>query len=176
MSGAHVAALTRFHPKANIPFALSQQRRRSEQEAPELTRRGRRLFGGESAIGFLSTGARDARPRIAPVSPIFALHDLYLSIEKDTPKRFDLLNDGRYMLHAFLGKDDEEFQVPGRAALVSDAAERASVHAAITFQFQSADPIFALDLERCFWGYWENVGQPGTYPVKERWVAPSSGA
>ena len=87
---------------------------RLEQEAPELTRRGRRLFGGESAIGFLSTGARNARPRIAPVSPIFALHDLYLSIEKDTPKRFDLLNDGRYMLHAFLGKDDEEFQVPGK--------------------------------------------------------------
>ena len=54
------------------------------------------------------------------------------------------------------------------AAPVTDAAERDSVHVAITFQFERADPIFSLDVDRCFWGYWEKVGQPGTYPVKER--------
>ena len=56
----------------------------------------------------------------------------------------------------------------GMAAPVTDAAERDSVHVAITFQFERADPIFSLDVDRCFWGYWEKVGQPGTYPVKER--------
>jgi hypothetical protein len=97
--------------------------------------------------------------------------NLYLSVGEVAPKRFDLADDRRYALHAFLGRDDEEFQVSGRTTLATDAAERDRVHAAITFQFQPADPIFTLHVERCFWSYWEKVGQPGTYPVKKRWVA-----
>ena len=44
---------------------------------------------------------------------------------------------------------------------------------AISFVFRKDDPIFALDIESCLWGYWEKVGQPGTYPVRKRWVALS---
>ena len=113
-----------------------------EQEAPELAQCGRRLLGGDATTGFISTVARDGRPRIAPVSPIFTPDNLYISVGQNTPKRFDLINDGRYVLHANLGADGQEFQVSGRATLVTDAAERDLAHAAITFQFKREDPIF----------------------------------
>jgi len=61
-----------------------------------------------------------------------------------------------------LEADDEDFQVSGRATLVTGAAEKDLVHAAITFQFNQADPIFSLHLKRCFRGYWMRAGRPGT--------------
>jgi hypothetical protein len=144
-----------------------------EQEAPELAECAKRLLGGDATTGFISTVARDGRPRIAPVSPIFTQDNLYLCVVAATPKRYDLVNDGRYVLHANLGAEDEEFQVSGRATVVTDVVERDLVHAAITFQFERTDPVFSLQVDRCFRGYWVTPGQPGTYPVKARWVAPA---
>jgi hypothetical protein len=76
------------------------------------------------------------------------------------------------VLHAFLGANDEEFQVAGRAAEVLDETQRSAVHAAIPFAaFQRADPVFRLDVERALWVYWERVGQPDTRAVRRRWTA-----
>ena len=109
---------------------------------PGLAASGMRLLGGEhAAIGFIATVARDGRPRMAPVSLIFTEGRMYVSVGATTPKRFDLINDGRYVLHAFLGHSDEEFQVSGKATLISNNAERERVHEAIAFTFQKDDPI-----------------------------------
>jgi hypothetical protein len=71
---------------------------------------------------------------------------------------------------AFLGKNDEELQLAGRASGVLDAGERARVHAAIPFAaFGRSDPIFRLGIERALWVFWERVGQPDTRPVRRRW-------
>lgn len=147
-------------------------------QAPQLAAFGKRLLMGESdvAIAMMATVAPDGTPHMAPVCPIFAGDDLFLSAGRQTPKVADLRNDGRFVLHAFLGDNDEEFQIAGRAAVVTDPAEIAAVHAAIRFAFQPDDPVFCLGLERCLWGYWEKVGQPGTYPVRKRWRAGQSGA
>jgi hypothetical protein len=140
--------------------------------APELGAAGRRLLVGADgvAIGFLaSVGARGA-PHLAPVCPIFCGADLYLSAGAHTPKAGDLRGSGRYVLHAFLAANDEEFQVAGRAGEVLDPAERAAVHAAIRFgAFKTTDPIFRLSIERALWVYWERVGQPDTRAVRRRW-------
>jgi hypothetical protein len=144
-----------------------------EQSAPDLAASGRRrLVGADGgAIGFIATVSRDGLPRMAPVCPIFCERDVYLSVGIDTPKKFDLLNSGRYVLHAFLGENDEEFQIAGRALLVKHVEERERVHASIQFSFKPDDPVFRLEIDRCLWGYWENVGKPDTRPVRRRWRA-----
>ncbi len=140
--------------------------------APELAEAGRRLLVGSDgiAIGFLATGGASGAPHLAPVCPIFCGDDLFLSAGARTPKAADLRERGHYVLHAFLGADDEELQVAGRAEEVRDEDERAAVHAAIPFPaFRRSDPIFRLSVERCLWVYWERVGQPDTKAVRRRW-------
>ena len=139
--------------------------------APDLASAGEKLFR-RFEVAYLATVRRDGTPRMAPVCPIFAEGALYLSVARSSPKRLDLLRTGDYALHACLGENDEEFQVWGRGTLIEDPAERSRVHKAIRFQFKREDPVFRLDVERCLWGYWENVGKPGTRPVRKRWTAP----
>ena len=144
------------------------------REAPEFAGAGERLLrpDGGVMIGFLATVGADGTPHIAPVCPIAAEGALYLSAGAGTPKIRDLVERRRYVLHAFLGEGDEEFQITGDATLIEHADERARVHAAITFQYGAEDPIFRLDVERCLWAHWVKPGQPGTYPVKRRWPDP----
>jgi hypothetical protein len=141
-----------------------------EREAPALADAGRRrLVGPEGiAIGFLATVSARREPRIAPVCPIFCGDDVYLSVGGHTPKVADLRERHTYVLHAFLGANDEEFQVTGTTTEVLDQAERAAVHRAIPFKaFNTADPIFRLSIDRALWVYWERVGEPGTRPIRQ---------
>ena len=62
----------------------------------------------------------------------------------------------------------------GSAAEFADAGrrQRAAVHQAIPFPaYKAEDPIFELEIARCLWCWWENVGQPDTRPVRRRWAA-----
>ena len=71
---------------------------RFAREEPELATSGMRLYkGGDAALGYIATVARDGRPRMAPVCPIFADSGMYLSVGANTPKLSDLINDGRYV-------------------------------------------------------------------------------
>lgn len=145
-----------------------------EREAPEFAAAGRRLMVSDDgvAIAFLATSGSDGQARQAPVCPIFCGDGLYLSASGRTPKVRDLRGGGRFSLHAFLGENDEEFQLQGSAVEVEGDAERSAVHAAIPFPaFEAADPIFRLGFERAVWVYWEKVGQPDTSAVRKRWVA-----
>ncbi len=123
----------------------------------------------DDSIGFLATVSKDGRPRMAPVCPIFTTEGLYLSASRKTPKCFDLINDGRFVLHAFLGENDEEFQLSGNARLITDTEERSYAHSLITFQFDPDDDLFELMMDRALWAYWINPGQPGTRVVKQSW-------
>lgn len=140
--------------------------------APEFAAAGVRLLTQNSGvpIGFLATVGRALH--LAPVCPIFAAPGMYLSVGASTPKRRDLESDGRYVLHAFLAANDEEFRIAGRATRIDAADERTRVHAAIRFgAFGRDDPIFRLDVDSAMWGYWENVGRPGTRPIRQHWRA-----
>lgn len=137
------------------------------QAAPDFAAAGLRLLTQESgvAIGFLATVHRSLH--LAPVCPIFCENGVYLSVGASTPKRRDLDRDGRYVLHAFLAANDEEFRIAGRAAIVPGEHDRARVQSAIQFgAFGRDDPIYRLDIETAMWGYWENVGKPGTRPIR----------
>jgi len=143
-----------------------------EASAPEFGAAGRRLLVGPDgvAIGFLASASEYGTLHLSPVCPIFCGAHLYVSAGRRTPKVTDLRTAGDYVLHAFLGANDEEFQVAGSALEVRDPAERSAVHAAIPFAaFETSDPIFRLSIERSLWVYWERVGQPDTNAVRRRW-------
>jgi hypothetical protein len=149
-----------------------------ERAAPELGVAGRRLLIGTDgvAIGFLATVSAKSAPHLAPVCPIFCGLHLYVSAGTHTVKVRDLRATRAYALHAFLGANDEEFQVAGRASEVLGAEERAAVHDAIRFAaFERADPIFRLSVERALWVHWERPGQPGTRAVRTRWPPGEAG-
>lgn len=146
-----------------------------EAAAPDFAAAGRRLLGGADGlpIGFLASADAGSKPHLSPVCPIFAGRGLYLSAKGGSPKAGDLRANGRFSLHAFLGADDEEFQILGRAREVTEPREREQVHQAIRFgAFDRSDPVFELAVERALWVAWENVGQPDTRPIRRRWVEP----
>ena len=129
-------------------------------------------------IAYLATVRRDGAPRVHPVCPIIAVGRMYLAVVGEarggapaSPKRFDLLRDGRYALHTLPGKRDDEFYATGRARRIEDDATRTAVTAAAGHAVLSQDWIFELDLVSVMTTYWENRGQPGTYAVRRFWKA-----
>jgi len=143
-------------------------------EVPDFSVAGRRLLVGPDgvAIAFLGTVSARGAPRLAPVCPIFCGDDLYLCVGAHTPKVDDLRARHLYALHAFLGANDEEFQISGQAIEVTENAERGIVHQAIPFKaFRTSDPIFRLGIDRALWVYWERVGEPDTRAVRKVWNA-----
>ena len=144
------------------------------ESAPDFAAAGKRLLVGEDgvAIAFLGTAQPAGILHLAPVCPVFCGPELYLSAAAKSPKVRDLRTDGRYALHAFLGPNDEEFQLRGTATATVDAAERARVHEAIPFpSFERDDPIFRFAINSVLWAFWERVGQPDTQVVRRRWPA-----
>lgn len=145
-----------------------------ERESPELAAAARRLLVGADgvAIGFLATASADATPHLAPVCPIFCGEAVYLCAAAHSPKVADLRASRRFVLHAFLGRDDEELQLAGEVTEVTGEAERGAVHEAIPFgSFDRSDPIFRLGLARALRVHWERPGEPGARARRERWRA-----
>jgi hypothetical protein len=139
---------------------------------PDFAAAGSRLLVGDDgvAIAFLATADERGSPHLAPICPIFCGPNLYLSAASGTPKISDLRQNGRYVLHAFLGASDEEFQLRGRAHEVSEERERAAVHEAIPFDaFDRTHPIFQFGFESAVWVSWERPGQPDTRAIRRRW-------
>jgi hypothetical protein len=151
--------------------------REFEAESPTLAEAGKRLLVGSDgvAIAFLSTASSSGTPHIAPVCPIFSGEKLFLSAAGSTPKVRDLRGNPRYALHAFLGANDEEFQIQGSAHELETEADRAAVHEAIKFgSFDRNHPIFELSVLRALWVHWQRVGHPDTAAVRRSWAASPS--
>lgn len=67
---------------------------------------------------YLATVRRDGGPRVHPVSPIVGDEGLYCFVIA-SPKRDDLLRDGRYALHSFPAEaNDSEAYLSGRVRQV----------------------------------------------------------
>jgi hypothetical protein len=64
--------------------------------APELARAGRALIHQfQVGLAFLATVRKDGGPRLHPVCPVFSEDRLFVLITAESPKRRDLLRDGR---------------------------------------------------------------------------------
>jgi hypothetical protein len=125
---------------------------------PALADAGRALlyqFG--VGLAFLSTVRPDGGPRVHPMCPVVVDEHLYAFI-MPSPKRADLLRDGRYAMHCFPRAGNEDaFYVTGRAELRDDRELRERV-ARVFFEErgvsepppQSAhDQLFEFYIESC---------------------------
>lgn len=140
------------------------------ERAPQLAAAGQRLFL-EHEIAYLATTRRSGAPRLHPVVPVETASGLYVAVNHESPKRWDLANDGRYALHASLGEHDEEFVVTGLAQRIIDNDTRQAISDAAGHTIHESDWLFEFLVEYCLHGHWVNAGQPDTYPVREHWHA-----
>jgi hypothetical protein len=114
-------------------------------EDPELAEFGQQRFG--SRVAYLATVRKDGTPRVHPVTPILGDGDLFVFMDRTSPKGYDLKRTGRFAMHASVENEDGgqgEFFITGRSNLIEDEALRsiAAKHAGydvsenyILFQF-----------------------------------------
>jgi hypothetical protein len=145
-----------------------------ERAAPELSAAGRALlYQYGPGLAFLATVRSDGGPRLHPICPVIVDGGLYALIGK-SPKRGDLLRDGRYALHSFPAKDvDDEFYVSGRARQIKDSERFAAVLAAQQAVGVNTGPnelLFELHVERAM--HAKYGPRPSWPPVYTKWIAP----
>jgi hypothetical protein len=145
-----------------------------ERAAPDIAAGGQRLlYQYGLGLAFLATVRRDGGPRLHPFCPILAEGGLWGFIGA-SPKRGDLLRDGRCAIHSFPPEDvDDEFSVQGRAREETSPATVAAIRAAYTAPIQSGDEtLFEFLVERALLAtYGPRPSWPPTYT---RWIAPAS--
>jgi hypothetical protein len=132
------------------------------------------LYQYGSGLAYLATIRPDGGPRLHPICPVIVERGLYAFIGR-SPKRADLLRDGRYALHTFPKRDgDDEFYLTGRAVPVEDTALIARVDACYRGQGTTHgddDLVVEFLIERALHAAYQAQGAAGWPPVYTRWRA-----
>lgn len=146
-----------------------------ERADPELAETGHsQLYQFGVGLAFLATVGRDGAPRVHPVCPVFSNGGLYVLITPTSPKRHDLMRDGRYALQAFPQPKEgsDEFYVAGRAELVEEPVTRATILRDAKHVANELEIIFELKIERVMHTRWENLRSPQMRSIHRKWQAP----
>jgi hypothetical protein len=156
------------------PRALTWQE--LEGAAPDFAGAGRKLlyqFGPDGpGLAMLATTRGDGGPRLHPVCPALCLGGMYVFVIGHSPKCADLRRDGRYALHAFPGRaDDESFYCTGPALEVRDSELRARAESHVVHNVRPDEVLFELRLTHILHTTWLRPRTPETEPVYERWRA-----
>jgi hypothetical protein len=116
--------------------------------APELAAAGRRLiYRREVGEVLLATVRDDEPPRINPIY-VAIVDGRLLAFLSRSPKRADLVNDGRYALHTHQDPAaPSEFMVRGRARVVTDPAVREPAAAGWYFEVDETWTLFEFSIE-----------------------------
>jgi hypothetical protein len=142
--------------------------------APDLAEIGHGLlFQFKVGLAFLATVRRDGGPRLHPVCPVLSNDRLSVLITAESPKRQDLLRDGRYALQSFPQPKpgSDEFYVTGRAVLVEDAAARAVILRDAKHMADASETAFELLLDRVMHTRWDDVLTPQMRSSHRVWRA-----
>ncbi len=143
--------------------------------APEIAATGQALLD-KHGLAYVATVRADGSPRVHPVCPFVIDGRLIVATQRTSPKAQDQLRDGRYVLHLLPGANDDEFRIHGRARLIGDGPQREQILRDGPRYVKSGDYIFEYDITEAASAYWVNVGQPGTYPVRQWWRATTPAA
>lgn len=123
-------------------------------------------------LAFIATVRKDGGPRLHPCCPLVHDGHLYAFVVGSSPKRYDLVRDGRYALHSFpAAENDDEFYCTGTARQVSDPAIRAVVASKAKHDVRDDEVLFELYIERALHTTWENPRKPNTRPIHTKWTA-----
>jgi hypothetical protein len=155
-----------------------------ERQRPDLARAGRDLFYwvGDVGLGFLSTVRKDGGPRVHPMCPL--LHEgRLLAFIIPSPKANDLARDGRYAMHSFPLRDNEDaFYITGMAREVTDAGLRRAAATQYWAERKTSDPPPQSQHDRLFEFLIDTAmvtrttGHGDWAPVHTIWKASESGA
>jgi hypothetical protein len=143
---------------------------------PELAEAGRSLlFQFGVGLAFLATVRKDGAPRLHPLCPVLSNDRLFVLITPTSPKRYDLLRDGRYALQTFLQPKpgSDEFYITGKAFRVDDPAARAGILRDAKHMANAVEIPFELWIDRVMLTRWEDVLTPQMRSVHRKWRAPS---
>ena len=141
-----------------------------EAAAPEIASAGRELLHRDGHGKAMLATVRDGEaPRIHPISVGIVRDELCAFIFRSA-KLDDLVNDGRYALHAHLDPNaPNEFLVRGRAREVTDEAFRAIAVSGWSFSPDESYRLFAFGIESALIGRRDSADDwPPRY---ERWDA-----
>ena len=136
--------------------------------APEIAGPGeKRLFQFGPGLVFLATVRPDGGPRLHPVCINLVEAHAYLLLGP-SPKRNDLIRDGRFALHSFPGAEsDDEFYLTGTATAVEEpeTTERVAAAQIARGATTSRDEIaFRLSIERALYSRYKPRGTPDNWP------------
>jgi len=121
-------------------------------DAPDLAATGASLLDRSEGAALLATVRADAAPRIHPVTVGLVAGGLYVFL-LDSAKRRDLVEDGRYALHAHQDMTaPDEFSVRGRARLVPAGELRDRVATGWFFEVDETYWLFELRIETAILG------------------------
>lgn len=143
---------------------------------PDLAEVGRQLlFQFKVGLAFLATGRRDGAPRLHPVCPVLSDDRLLMLITPDSPKRQDLLRDGRYALQTFPQPKpgSDEFYVAGKAVPVDDEPARGAILRDARHVADASEAAFELWIDRVMHTRWEHVLTPQMRSEHRQWRAPA---
>ena len=144
------------------------------EQAPKLAELGRALlyqFG--PGLAYLATVRADGGPRLHPVCVNIVEGGLY-TLVVPSPKRQDLLRDGRFALHSFSSPTvDDEFFLAGRVVnhdspgLVERVRAAQQSSGATT---SDTEKLFEYQLERALYSRYKPRGTPDNWPPEYlRW-------
>ena len=147
-----------------------------ESQNPQIAAAGRKLlyqFG--VPLAYLATVRPDGGPRLHPICPVL-LEGRLFGLIGASPKRRDLLRDGRYALHTFPNeKVDDEFYLTGRAIHLDDGELAAHVRNAFTSTGGTStgdESLFEFGLEHVMLATYKKRGEPNNFPPKySKWHA-----
>jgi hypothetical protein len=131
------------------------------------------LFQFKVGLAFLATVRKDGGPRLHPVCPVLSNDRLFVLIVPTSPKRHDLLRDGRYALQAFPQPKpgSDEFYIAGKAVLVDDPVVRAAILRDAKHMADESEIAFELWIDHVMHTRWENVLTPQMCSVHRKWRA-----
>jgi hypothetical protein len=120
--------------------------------APKVALAGAAHLDRAEGAALLATVRGDAPPRIHPVTVGIVGDGLYVFL-LDSAKRKDLVEDGRFALHAHQDQaKPDEFSVRGRAQLVPAGAVRDRVASGWFFEVDDTYWLFELRLQSAILG------------------------
>ena len=146
----------------------------AEPEMAELGQRQLRKFG----LAYLGTTRKDGSPRVNPVCPVIWGGRVFVATSPSSPKRLDLLRDGRYVLHMLPGKQEEEFWMRGVAKRMTDPETRAMVVEAAThrpdsdggpLRIRPEEWLFEYHIDEAGTTVWLDFGTPDHRPLRRFW-------
>ena len=144
---------------------------------PEMAEVGRTLlFQFGVGLAFLATVRGDGGPRLHPVCPVLSRDRLFVLITPGSPKRHDLVRDGRFALQSFPQPKpgSDEFYLTGRAEIVDDKAARADILEDAKHMADVSEVAFELRIDRVMHTRWEHVRTPQMRSVHRKWRAPGA--